>query len=106
MSCPARHRQGGAAGDVALRGYLRASSCSYRAHHVASGNIFVFPNTTVVPLCTRSDLERARLGRYVHPRYIESQRVLALGMLTCMKKGLDLLAEHKGINLFFGDHSR
>lgn len=25
--------------------------------------------------------------------------VLALGMLTCMKKGLDLLAEHKGINL-------
>jgi error-prone DNA polymerase len=24
--------------------------------------------------------------------------VLALGMLTCMKKGLDLLAEHKGIN--------
>lgn len=25
--------------------------------------------------------------------------VLALGMLTCMKKGLDLLAEHKGVNL-------
>lgn len=25
--------------------------------------------------------------------------VLALGMLTCMKKGLNLLAEHKGINL-------
>jgi error-prone DNA polymerase len=25
--------------------------------------------------------------------------VLALGMLTCMKKGLDLLGEHKGINL-------
>jgi error-prone DNA polymerase len=25
--------------------------------------------------------------------------VLALGMLTCMKKGLDLLAEHKGIEL-------
>ncbi|PZQ19285.1 MAG: error-prone DNA polymerase [Ancylobacter novellus] len=25
--------------------------------------------------------------------------VLALGMLTCMKKGLDLLAEHKGANL-------
>jgi error-prone DNA polymerase len=25
--------------------------------------------------------------------------VLALGMLTCMKKGLDLLADHKGINL-------
>ena len=25
--------------------------------------------------------------------------VLALGMLTCMKKGLDLLAEHKGIKL-------
>ena len=24
--------------------------------------------------------------------------VLALGMLTCMKKGLDLLAEHKGVN--------
>jgi error-prone DNA polymerase len=25
--------------------------------------------------------------------------VLALGMLTCMKKGLNLLAEHKGVNL-------
>ena len=25
--------------------------------------------------------------------------ILALGMLTCMKKGLDLLAEHKGANL-------
>ena len=25
--------------------------------------------------------------------------LLALGMLTCMKKGLDLLAEHKGVNL-------
>jgi DNA polymerase III alpha subunit len=25
--------------------------------------------------------------------------VLALGMLTCMKKGLDLLAEHKGVHL-------
>ena len=25
--------------------------------------------------------------------------VLALGMLTCMKKGLDLLSEHKGVNL-------
>ncbi|TPL35577.1 error-prone DNA polymerase [Mesorhizobium sp. B2-4-8] len=25
--------------------------------------------------------------------------VLALGMLTCMKKGLDLLADHKGVNL-------
>ncbi|MBW4656994.1 MAG: error-prone DNA polymerase [Kaiparowitsia implicata GSE-PSE-MK54-09C] len=25
--------------------------------------------------------------------------VLALGMLTCMKKGLDLLAEHKGVSL-------
>ena len=25
--------------------------------------------------------------------------VLAFGMLTCMKRGLDLLAEHKGVNL-------
>src|SRR3546814_20746388 len=25
--------------------------------------------------------------------------VLALGMLTCMKRGLDLLADHKGVHL-------
>jgi error-prone DNA polymerase len=32
--------------------------------------------------------------------------VLALGMLTCMKKAFDFLSEHKGVNLDLAKQSR
>ena len=37
-------------------------------------------------------------GRHRHLKFMKVD-VLALGMLSCMKRGFDLLAEHKGINL-------
>jgi hypothetical protein len=75
----------------------------------------------VVELCTslearvlgakRLDLVFGRVDAHQHWQVIECDRddidilkfmkldVLALGMLTCMKRSFDLLAEHKGVTL-------
>src|SRR4051812_19532440 len=74
MRCPAMHRQGRAAGDVA---HLRIfANTEFLVSRVKGriGKHLVLPGTAIIPLRTGSDFERPHVRRYVHTGYIERER--------------------------------
>src|SRR5215213_3790368 len=87
MCCPAMHRQGRAAGDIA---YLRIfANTEFLVSQVKRriGKHFVLPGATIIPLRTRSDFKRSHARRYVHTGYIECERGDPAVLVRFLRRG-------------------